>query len=170
MQSHLAGEVTVNLDYSGDVHQVFAELERRRAEVVEVWPSLQPLCVVVAHHRYAASRRCDHVIILAEDLEKSLGKRPRVFRTTRVSHGLAATCLLLGKVDIDAETSQHSQSRKSDLRVQLIDVARYEETYCGHRVLVTMNDVCESLRPDSCTDRPACVGQTAARLCRRLRS
>src|SRR5271167_3550747 len=71
----------------------------------------------------------DHVIILAKDLEKSLGQRPRVFRTTRVSHGLAAACLLLGKVDIDAETAQHSQSRKSDLRVQLIDVARYKETY-----------------------------------------
>src|SRR5208337_3693513 len=38
MQSHLAGEVTVNLDYPDDVHQVFAELERRRTEVIEVWP------------------------------------------------------------------------------------------------------------------------------------
>src|ERR1019366_4207291 len=56
MQSHLAGEVTVNLDDPGDVHEVFAELERRRAEVIEVWPPLQPLCVVVAHHRYTASR------------------------------------------------------------------------------------------------------------------
>jgi len=81
------------------------------------------------------------MIILAEDLEKSLGKRPRVFRTTRVSHGLAAASLLLGKVDIDAETSQQSQSRKPDLGVQLIDVARYKETYFGHRVLITMNGV-----------------------------
>src|ERR1019366_5796304 len=105
MQSHLAGEVTVNLDYPGDVHQVFAELERRRAEVIEVCPPLQPLCVVVAHHRYTASRGRDHMIILAEDLEKSLGKRPRVFRATRVSHGLAAACLLLGKVDIEAEAA-----------------------------------------------------------------
>lgn len=76
------------------------------------------------------------MVIFAEDSEKSLGQRPRVFRTARVSHGLAAAGLILGKVDIDAEPSQHSQSRKPDLRVQLIDVARYEETYFGHRVLV----------------------------------
>ena len=77
------------------------------------------------------------MIILTEDPEKSFRKRPRVFRTTRVSHGLATACLLFGKVGIDAETSQHSQSRKPGLRVQLVDVARYEETYSGHRILVT---------------------------------
>src|ERR1019366_10142008 len=158
MQSHLAGEVTVNLDDPGDVHEVFAELERRRAEGIEVWPPLQPLCVVVAHHRYTASRGRDYVIILTEDLKKSLGKRPRVFRTARVRHGLAAACLLFGKVDIDAQTSQHSQSRKPDLRVHLIDVTRDEETHFGHRTLVTMNGVntrsaspnsCQQLRPSS---------------------
>jgi hypothetical protein len=50
------------------------------------------------------------------------------------------------------------------LRVQLIDVARYEETYFGHRVLAIMNGVTrESFRPNSCPDRPACSGQTTAR-------
>ncbi len=155
MESHLARKVAVHLDYPGNVHQVLAELERRRAQVVEVWPPLQPLGIVIAHHRHTTSRGRYHMVIFSEDFEKSLCQRPRVFRTARVRHRLAAACLLLGKVDIDAQTSQHSQSRKPDLRVQLVDVTRYEETYFGHRVLVTMNGVTrESLRPNSCRDRP----------------
>jgi hypothetical protein len=81
------------------------------------------------------------VVIFAEDFEESFRQRPRVFCAARVCHGLAAARLLLGKVDIDAQTSQHSQSRKPDLGVQLIDVTRYKETYFGHRTLVTMNGV-----------------------------
>ena len=45
----------------------------------------------------------------------------------------------LGKLDVDAKTPQHPQSRKPHLRVELIDVARYEETYFLHRVLATAN-------------------------------
>src|ERR1039457_4949779 len=71
VQSNFAGKVTVDFGDVGDIHEVFTELEGGGAKMVEAFPALQPLGVVVAHHGNAASRWGDHLIVLAEDLEKS---------------------------------------------------------------------------------------------------
>jgi len=77
------------------------------------------------------------MIVLAEDLKKLLRQRARVLATAGIGHGLTAASLFDGKIDSGAETSQHSQGRKPNLRIELIHVTRYEKAYLGHQVLPT---------------------------------
>ncbi len=72
------------------------------------------------------------MIVFAENPEKLLGNRSSFVPTSRVGHGLTAAGLLFGKIDIQAELSQHSECRQSYVWVELIDVARNKETYLRH--------------------------------------
>ncbi len=132
MQSHFRGKIAIDLGHPGDIHEIFAKFEGVGAQVVEARLSLQPLRVMIAHHGYATSRRGHHMIVAGKNPEKPLCQRPRLFRTAGVGHGLAAAGLLLGELDVYTKPPEHPERGKANLRVELIDVARDEETYQGH--------------------------------------
>ena len=110
--------------------------------MIEAGMAFQPLRVMVAHHGDTASRGRDYVIVVAKYFEKSFGKRPGLFRTAGVGHGLAAAGLLCRELDVDAELPEHAECGKADLRVELIDVARDEESDSGHLFLARSGTLC----------------------------
>ena len=134
LESNFEGKLTIDCDDFGDVGEVLAKLESIVAKMFKTRFALKPVIVMVAHHGNATAGGGDDVIVLAEYLEETFGQRAGGSVATGVGHGLAATSLLLGELHVEAEAAEDAQCGDSDLRIKLVDVARYEKTDVGHLV------------------------------------
>jgi hypothetical protein len=132
LESDFEGEFAINFDHLGDVGKVLAKLESVIAKMLEARFAVKPMIVMVAHHGNATAGGANHVVVLAEDLEEPFGQGAGRSVATGVSHGLAATSLLLRELDTEAEAPQYAQCSDSNLRIKLVDVAGYEKTDVLH--------------------------------------
>jgi hypothetical protein len=108
LESDFEGKLTIDVDDFGDVGEVFAKLESVAAKMFEARFAVKPMIVVVTHHRDAASRGANDVVVLAEDLKEPFGQGAGGGVATGVRHGLAAASLLLWELDVKAEAAQDS--------------------------------------------------------------
>jgi hypothetical protein len=102
------------------------------AKMFEAGFSVKPVIVVVAHHGDAAAGGGNDMVVLAEDLEETLGQRASGGIAAGVSHGLAAASLLRRELHVEAEAAEDAQRGDPDLGIKLVDVTRDEKTNVWH--------------------------------------
>ena len=99
-----AREAAFDLPDPEHVVQELAELEGAGRHPLHLGVARQQVAVLVLHHRDAAPRGRDHVLVPGrrEDLQEALRERPRGVGRPGVGHGLAAAGLILGEDDLAA--------------------------------------------------------------------
>src|SRR5215472_1861754 len=83
---------------------------------------------VTADLLYAASGRSNDAIKILKVVDEETFSRLSIFFIAAIGHGLSATGLAEGVTDIETKSLQKLKRGNRDLRIDEVDITRYEET------------------------------------------